>query len=123
MCVHPECEVKKVDLFGEWGEFPFERAKGLLARLKGKPTLVVDGWIWVMDPNADLIINVSFEVSEVGSKLLLEFDFKYSIIECGKGGSWWDAHCRSISLKPICVTKAKAVMSHDEIEGVDDGAS
>lgn len=85
----------------------------MLASLKSKPALAINGRIWVMNPDAVLIIDIPFKVSKVLSEFAEKLKLVDAIVECGKIRSGRDSHGSAVELQPESVTKAETVAMHD----------
>ena len=53
-------QVKEIHLFREWGKDPIQRTERILFGLEGFPALTIDIGIGMVDPDAELVINVAF---------------------------------------------------------------
>ena len=55
--VNGNCEIHKVDRVASFHEYPFEAMIIVDCGLKVVPAIIVDGWVWMRNPDSKDIIN------------------------------------------------------------------
>ncbi len=112
-------EIHEVDAFGERSEHPGEFTIGVHRKLVVIPPLEVDGRVWMMEPEAEAVVNVAEVGSEGVFKPRSNFKLINPKIESSVVGGRRGAHGRAIFLDPVGITKLEDIISHEDSEAFD----